>query len=351
MVLPLLDGENDVTPMVLADTFRSHIIKPTKQIRKTDADKNVGPTLRSPPAVTEPIKRHARCIHKRQGLKPAKNLLVLGDDEGKQRGLDSVRLASEPTIAVLAAIKVVRHKCHEALIGQLRRELVVIFSFSRRFNEIFGHDAAPMLAYHDWPALVRLDILWHQQDTPCKNLLPDIEDDLITNPLFGVVDLAGTGVSGQIRLFELSQNFLPQIIAIPLSAFNEWFGRARVDAQFHCPGSVGKIGLYLVQKKLVQRLLGISHQMLCVLLQFPQLSLLSLHGVEGLATVHRQPTIRGYGRCDAKQFEESLQGLRGSRAEGPVSWPPHQLPRLKSWLEQGVYTVEFRRDALVCRRD
>src|SRR5256886_13894197 len=235
MVLPLLDGENDVTPMVLADTFRSHIIKPTKQIRKTDADKNVGPTLRSPPAVTEPIKRHARCIHKRQGLKPAKNLLVLGDDEGKQRGLDSVRLASEPTIAVLAAIKVVRHKCHETLIGQLRRELVVIFSFSRRFNEIFGHDAAPMLAYHDWPALVRLDILWHQQDTPCKNLLPDIEDDLITNPLFGVVDLAGPGVGGQNRLFDIPQNFLPQEMQTRFSPFSDGCGRAGFDRKLHGP--------------------------------------------------------------------------------------------------------------------
>src|SRR6266571_5829183 len=147
--------------------------------------------------ITEPIKRDALAIHKGKSSEPLENMVVLGDDEGKQRRLYPVRLAAEPTIAVFAAIKIVWRKYHEAQIGQLRRELVVVVSISGCLNDIGGHAASSVLAHHHRPPLARLDVLGHKQDAPCKNILPDVEDHFISNPRLRIIDFAATGVGRQ----------------------------------------------------------------------------------------------------------------------------------------------------------
>jgi hypothetical protein len=58
-------------------------------------------------------------------MRPAQDLIVLGDDEGEQRRFDGVGLAAEPAIAVFAAIQIVRREGDEPALRQRSRKIVV----------------------------------------------------------------------------------------------------------------------------------------------------------------------------------------------------------------------------------
>src|SRR5439155_15923925 len=96
------------------------------------------------------------------------DLIVLGNDEGKQGRLDGVGFAAESTVAVLATIQVVGRKGDKPAFRKRSGKIVV---GSVVGVERIARDAVPaMLTDNDGPALARPQVLGQHQHSPGEQI-------------------------------------------------------------------------------------------------------------------------------------------------------------------------------------
>src|SRR5207302_9495981 len=115
-------------------------------------------------AVARAIKGDAVTIHIQQRFQPPQDLIVLGDNKGKERRFDRVGLAAEPAVTVFAAVQVVRREGDETALCQRSSKIVV--GGVVRVKRIAWYSVATMLADDDGPTLARFQVLGQHQDPP-----------------------------------------------------------------------------------------------------------------------------------------------------------------------------------------
>ncbi len=97
-------------------------------------------------------------------------------------------LTLDDSEAILADIRILRRIRNEPLFRQADREAVIVMRVDLRIGDIARPPLQTVLTHHYGPALVRLNILGHQQNPIGKNSLPDVQNHLITAVLGLVID-------------------------------------------------------------------------------------------------------------------------------------------------------------------
>src|SRR2546422_421663 len=135
-----------------------------------------------------------------------------------------------------------------------------------------------MLANHDWAAFTGREVFGDEQNSPGKNVRPDINHDVVAGPFRVIEDLARARVGRQARFWKPADDLLPEIILVLL-------GR---DGPV-----VGGSGFDFAPEEFVANALGKLQQALGMVDQSLHLTLLT------------------FGRIEAAEFVN--EGVRGRR--------------------------------------
>src|SRR3989442_1281982 len=73
-----------------------------------------------------------------------------------------------------------------------------------------------MLANHDWAAFTGREVFGDEQNSPGKNVRPDINHDVVAGPFRVIEDLARARVGRQARFWKPADDLLPEIILVLL---------------------------------------------------------------------------------------------------------------------------------------
>src|SRR5919197_4604577 len=145
-----------------------------------------------------------------------------------------------------------------------------------------------MLTDDDGSPFAGLEILGYQQYAPGEYVLPDVEHDLVADPLLGVVDLSCASIEGQEDIVELTQHFFSKILTERLGAFDELIRGDRLVTQLSGPVLDPEFGRDLVQEETLPDVLRVADQSLHVSFDLHDLSPLSLGNIKRSATLCRR---------------------------------------------------------------